>query len=95
MMQNDDEEGDPIPIAPNEHENEGAFNIFGLIEVFLHETCMPGSGPNFPRRENWCIELRACYVGNHKLHGTKALAVSFTNGMSTVIGIVNTSACGG
>ena len=93
-QQNDDTDGNPIPNVPNAYENEGTFNICGMLDASVYETCRPGSrpdreGPNFPRRENWCIKQRDFYDGHHKYHGIKALTVSFPNGMSTVIGIVS------
>ena len=44
--QNDDVEGCHISNAPNECENEGTFNVCRLIDVSVHKTCTPGSGPN-------------------------------------------------
>ena len=89
-QQNDDEEGEPIPNTPNTRENEGAFNVCGLIDARACETWtfglgLNGEGPNCPRRENWHAKQRAFYDGNCEHNIMKALTVSFLNGMSTMI----------
>ena len=92
--QHDDVDGNPVIDAENIYQNEGSFNISGLMDVSVFEITRVGSGPvgegtHQPRRPNWYIKQRSVCSAHKKFHGLSMLTVSFPNGMIAVVGVAS------
>ena len=71
--------------GPNVYENEGSFNVCGLMDVSVIEVTLLGSGPdgegpNRLRRPNAHIKQRSACTRHKKCHGLSILTQVFREG---------------